>query len=208
MEKLKKVIRKPTFQAESYGGYMIDQFQFQKIFFIEEKSLRESFDNVNDFLVENGYDVLDFLHFKNELSIEQGHVTLSAHPYVNESDKRLVLTIKRFDPWSNPVDRVLMELIQFRNERDWEQFHNSKDLALALNIESSELLELFLWKENEGANPNKLKEELADIFLYGLLLLEKHGFDFEEILMEKIKINGEKYPASRSKGSSKKYNEL
>ncbi|MBC6368010.1 nucleotide pyrophosphohydrolase [Algoriphagus sp. AK58] len=113
-----------------------------------------------------------------------------------------------FDPWDNPVDRVLVELLQFRNARDWGQFHNSKDLALALSVEASELLELFLWKENEEANPEKLKEELADVFLYGLLLMHKHGFDFEEILRQKIEANEKKYPVSKAKGSAKKYNEL
>ena len=69
-------------------------------------------------------------------------------------------------------------------------------------------MELFLWKDNESADPNKLKEELADVFLYGLLLVEKHGFDLEEILMAKIKSNDEKYPVSKAKGTSKKYDEL
>jgi len=98
--------------------------------------------------------------------------------------------------------------LQFRNERDWEQFHNPKDLALAINVEAGELLELFLWKNAEEANREKVKEELADILAYSFLLAEKYGFDIKEILMEKIKINGEKYPVDKSKGSAKKYNEL
>lgn len=208
MKKLKEIIRKPDFKPDPYGGFLVDDFQFQKYFFQENKTLETVFSEINDFLDNNGYSILDFESFQKDLFVEQDEISVSDSPFNPEDTKYLTLTIKRFDPWNNPVDRVLVELIKFRNERDWQKFHNSKDLALALNIESSELLELFLWKGNEDANPEKLKEELADIFLYGLLILEKHGLDFEEILMEKIRINGEKYPASKAKGTSKKYNEL
>ena len=64
---------------------------------------------------------------------------------------------------------LIQQIKTFRDARDWEQFHNSKDLALALSIEASELLELFLWKDNEGAKPEKLKKELADILMYAFL---------------------------------------
>jgi NTP pyrophosphatase (non-canonical NTP hydrolase) len=103
------------------------------------------------------------------------------------------------------------ELVKFRDERNWSQFHNTKDLALAISIEAAELNELFLWKtneESESVDRNKLKEELADIFAFSLLLAGKHGFDVKEIVLEKIKKNGEKYPVERSKGTAKKYNEL
>jgi len=99
-------------------------------------------------------------------------------------------------------------LVQFRNERDWEQFHNPKDLAIALNIEAGELLEVFLWKNPDEASKEKVKEELADIFAYGLLLSHHYGFDLTEIIKEKIATNAEKYPIDKSKGSAKKYNEL
>jgi NTP pyrophosphatase (non-canonical NTP hydrolase) len=99
-------------------------------------------------------------------------------------------------------------VIDFRNARDWEQFHNSKDLALAISIEAAELLELFLWKGNEGADPDKIKEELADIFTFSLILAHKHGLDVAEIVKEKIILNELKYPVDKSKGSSKKYTEL
>ena len=71
---------------------------------------------------------------------------------------------------------ILQELLKFRNERDWEQFHNPKDLALAISIESAELLELFLWKNANEANTEKIKEELADIFSFAFLLADKYGF--------------------------------
>ncbi len=106
------------------------------------------------------------------------------------------------------TEEIKQALINFRNERDWEQFHNAKDLALAINVEAGELLELFLWKNPEEANREKIKEELADILAYAFLLADKYGFDIKEIVMDKIKINGEKYPIDKSKGSAKKYNEL
>ena len=106
------------------------------------------------------------------------------------------------------TEEIKQALINFRNERDWEQFHNPKDLALAINVEAGELLELFLWKNPEEANREKIKEELADILAYAFLLADKYGFDIKDIVMDKIKINGEKYPVDKSKGSAKKYNEL
>ena len=106
------------------------------------------------------------------------------------------------------IEEITHALIEFRNERDWEQFHNPKDLALAINVEAGELLELFLWKKSEEANKEKIKEELADILAYSFLLAEKYGFDVKDIVMNKIKINGEKYPVDKSKGTAKKYNEL
>lgn len=208
MEKLKSVLRKPDFKPESYGGFLTDEYQFTRFFFLGNNSLETCFGEVNEFMKSNGFEELDFDSFKKELELDLDQVRLSADSYVNEENRKLILTITRFNPWGNPVDRILLELIKFRNARDWAQFHNSKDLALALNVEASELLELFLWKDNEGANPDKLKEELADVFMYGLLLLEKHGLDFEEILMEKLKINDLKYPVSKSKGSAKKYTDL
>jgi NTP pyrophosphatase (non-canonical NTP hydrolase) len=106
------------------------------------------------------------------------------------------------------MNEITEALIKFRNERDWEQFHNPKDLALAINIEAAELLELFLWKNAEDANPEKVKEELADVFAFAFLLADKYGFDVKEIILDKIKKNGEKYPIEKAKGSAKKYDEL
>ncbi len=106
------------------------------------------------------------------------------------------------------IEEIVKELIKFRDDRDWEQFHNSKDLALALSIESAELLELYLWKKADEANSNRVKEELADIFSFAFLLAEKYGFNVKDIILDKIKSNGEKYPIDKAKGSHKKYNEL
>jgi NTP pyrophosphatase (non-canonical NTP hydrolase) len=100
------------------------------------------------------------------------------------------------------------KIISFRDQRDWGQFHNSKDLALALSIEASELLELFLWKKSENVDLERLKEELADVFAYGLLLAEKHNLDVRQIVEDKLLINAAKYPVDKAKGRSDKYNEL
>jgi len=105
-------------------------------------------------------------------------------------------------------EEIIQALLKFRNERDWEQFHNPKDLALAINIEAGELLELFLWKNAEDANKEKVKEELADIFSFAFLLAAKYGFDVKQIILDKIKVNSEKYPIEKSKGNATKYNEL
>lgn len=107
------------------------------------------------------------------------------------------------------IDKSTIEkLLRFRDERDWEQFHNSKDLALALSIEASELLEVFLWKNNEDFNKDKLEEELADVFMYGLLLAKKNNIDINTIILKKLQKNNEKYPVEKAKGKSNKYDEL
>mgnify|MGYP001107385050 FL=1 len=106
------------------------------------------------------------------------------------------------------IEEITAKLIEFRNERDWEQFHNAKDLALALNIEAGELLESFLWKNAAEAKPEKVKEELADVFAYAFLLAEKYGFDVKQIILEKIQQNATKYPVDKARGTATKYNEL
>ena len=106
------------------------------------------------------------------------------------------------------IKEITKALIKFRNERDWEQFHNPKDLAIALNIEAGELLENFLWKSHKDADREKVKEELADVIAYSLLLAEKYGFDVKEILLDKIKKKGQKYPVDKAKGTAKKYTDL
>jgi NTP pyrophosphatase (non-canonical NTP hydrolase) len=106
------------------------------------------------------------------------------------------------------IQALIKILVDFRDEREWGQFHNPKDLALAINVEAGELLEQFLWKSPELAAPEKVKEELADIFAFALLMAEKYGWDVKEIVLEKIKRNAEKYPAEKARGTAKKYNEL
>jgi len=106
------------------------------------------------------------------------------------------------------LKETIAKLKEFRDERDWSQFHNPKDLAIALNIESAELLELFLWKDSNEANVLEIKRELADIFSYALLLAEHYKFDIPTIVNDKIKLNAKKYPVSKAKGKSLKYDKL
>lgn len=106
------------------------------------------------------------------------------------------------------MNDILDALKQFRDERDWEQFHNPKDLSLALNIEAGELLEAFLWKSPEDADREKIKEELADVFAFAFLLADACQLDVKEIVLEKIEKNRTKYPVNKARGNARKYDEL
>lgn len=106
------------------------------------------------------------------------------------------------------IQELTQKIHQFTVDRDWDQFHNPKDLAIALSIEANELLECFLWKKPEEAKPEKIKEELADVINYALLLADKLNIDVKQIVLEKLARNAEKYPVEKAKGSAKKYNEL
>ena len=100
---------------------------------------------------------------------------------------------------------------KFRDERNCRQFHNEKDLAISISIEASELLELFQWKSSEETVSNKLpqlKEELADVLIYSLMLADNLDLDVEKIIQDKLNLNAKKYPISKSYGSNKKYTEL
>ena len=106
------------------------------------------------------------------------------------------------------LEELQNAIVQFTNERDWNQFHNGKDLALALSIEAAELNEAFLWKDPKDVKVEKVKEELADIFNYAILIADKYNLDIKQIVMDKIKRNAEKYPVDKAKGVSTKYNKL
>ena len=106
------------------------------------------------------------------------------------------------------INLILEELRQFNQDRDWDQFHNGKDLAIGLSVEASELLEAFLWKNPEDAKVEKIREELADVLNYAFQMADKYNLDIKEIMLEKIRKNAAKYPVEKSKGSAKKYNEL
>ena len=99
-------------------------------------------------------------------------------------------------------------IVKFTQERDWDQFHNGKDLALALSIEAAELNEAFLWKDVSEVNIEKVKEELADVFNYAILIADKYNLDIKQIVLDKLNRNAEKYPVEKTYGSAKKYNEL
>ena len=115
------------------------------------------------------------------------------------------------------LDDLTQQLLEFRDARDWRQFHSLKDLILSLNLEASELLELSQWKpeqqfEEEALNDEKmqqrLKEECADVLLYLLLVAERTGIDLQQAAEQKLAANNLKYPVEKSRGTSTKYTEL
>lgn len=106
------------------------------------------------------------------------------------------------------IESLKEQIHNFTVERDWDQFHDGKNLAIALSIEANELLEAFLWKDAEDAKVEKIREELADVFNYAFLMAHRYNLDVKEIILEKLKKNAEKYPVEKAYGSAKKYNEL
>ncbi len=106
---------------------------------------------------------------------------------------------------------LLTLLEKFRDEREWEKFHDSKNLALALSIEAAELNELYLWKkdsESEQVDQEKIKDELADVFAYAIMLAGRQGFEVSEMVKNKIAKNARKYPISKCKGIADKYDKF
>lgn len=106
------------------------------------------------------------------------------------------------------IQEIQAALDKFNKERDWDQFHNGKDLAVALSIEANELLEAYLWKQPEDVNLDKIREELADVLNYAFQIATKYNLDVKEICMQKIARNAAKYPVEKAKGVATKYTEL
>lgn len=106
------------------------------------------------------------------------------------------------------IKKITDALHAFRDERDWAQFHNPKDLAIAISIEASELLEVYLWKEADKADVAQVKDELADIFAFAFQLAAHYNLDIQQIVSEKMAKNRLKYPVEKAKGTAKKYTEL
>ena len=110
------------------------------------------------------------------------------------------------------ISKETVELIkQFRDERDWAQFHNPKDLAISISLEASELLEIYQWSGSDLECEEKLgrvREELADVLSYCILLADRYGLDMDEIIRTKLEKNREKYPKELSRGCKDKYTEL
>ena len=105
------------------------------------------------------------------------------------------------------IDKVL----QFRDDRNWRQFHNPKDLAISLSLEAAELLEVFQWSAEDlicDDKLNKIREELADVLSYCILMADACSLDLDEIVQAKVKKNAEKYPVEKAFGSKEKYTEL
>lgn len=106
---------------------------------------------------------------------------------------------------------LIEKILKFRDERNWDQFHNPKDLAISISLEAAELLEIFQWSGKDLKKSDKLedlKEELADVLIYSILLSEKLNLDISEIIEQKLLKNGEKYNKDKAYGTSKKYTEL
>jgi NTP pyrophosphatase (non-canonical NTP hydrolase) len=107
-------------------------------------------------------------------------------------------------------EQIIKEVINFRDERNWKQFHNPKDLAISLSLEAGELLENFQWKTSEEAvaeNLENIKDEIADVVIYTMLLLNELDINLEQVIKEKIQKNKKKYPVDKAFGSRKKYTE-
>lgn len=106
---------------------------------------------------------------------------------------------------------TINEVLKFRDDRNWKQFHNPKDLAISISLEAAELLEVFQWSGSDTVceeKRDKIKEELADVINYCILMADACDLDMDEIVREKNKRNNEKYPIEKAKDSAKKYNEL
>lgn len=108
-------------------------------------------------------------------------------------------------------EETINKILKFRDDRDWKQFHNPKDLAISISLEAAELLEVFQWSgadvSNEGKQ-DKIKEELADVVNYCVLMADACELDLDEIVQEKIKINERKYPVEKANGRRDKYDKL
>ncbi|NJE40141.1 nucleotide pyrophosphohydrolase [Faecalicoccus pleomorphus] len=104
------------------------------------------------------------------------------------------------------MQQAIKEILEFNQERDWDQFHSPENLAKSISIEAGELLECFQW--NSKYDKEHVCEELADVVNYCILMADRLGVDLQEILLEKLEKNRQKYPVDKAKGNSKKYNEL
>jgi NTP pyrophosphatase (non-canonical NTP hydrolase) len=189
--------------ASLYDGFLQHKNLFCKIY-ERTGTLAETIEEINLFLENNGYGKVSAAEFDELTTYDQQPVKIAPGDHL----KYLVLAIERDSTALSQTEFLINELKKFRVERDWDQFHNPKDLSIALSIEANELLELFLWKKPDEANPEKVAEELADVFAYAFQLADRLQLNIEEILLKKIKHNGLKYPVGKSKGSAHKYNEL
>lgn len=109
------------------------------------------------------------------------------------------------------TQETITQVLKFRDDRDWKQFHNPKDLAISISLEAAELLEVFQWSAEDvkcEEKMDKIREELADVVNYCILMADACGLDLDEIIREKIKRNNEKYPVEKAFGSKEKYTEL
>ena len=108
-------------------------------------------------------------------------------------------------------DETIQRVLKFRDDRDWKQFHTPKDLAISMSLEAAEVLELFQWSGTDldcTAKRDRLREELADVLSYCILMADVCGLDLDEIMNEKVSKNEAKYPVEKARGRAAKYTEL
>lgn len=109
------------------------------------------------------------------------------------------------------TQETIEQVLKFRDDRNWKQFHNPKDLAISICLEAAELLEVFQWSAADvrcAEKTDKIREELADVVNYCILMADACGLDLDEIVQEKIRKNAEKYPVEKAYGSKEKYTGL
>ncbi|EMY82516.1 MazG nucleotide pyrophosphohydrolase [Psychroflexus gondwanensis ACAM 44] len=190
-------------EASAYNGFLDREGNFNKLFLAEEfGSVLNLESGINQFLNENAYKSVSFGSIDETIILENDVLSLSR---VEIKASVLLVIYRGINSSLNPIIEALEV---FREERDWKQFHNPKDLSMALSIEASELLECFLWKDISTTNKDQINEEVADVFSYLLYIATDLGIDLESVTLEKIKINSKKYPISKSKGVNTKYNKL
>jgi NTP pyrophosphatase (non-canonical NTP hydrolase) len=200
---LRKYFPSSSEGAALYGGNMESNIMFCRAF-EKRDTFKDTILPINEFLESNGYDKVESEEFDAEGIYRDYPVFILP----SEESNHLIVYLEKDPEATTQIGFLTSELTKFRDERDWEQFHNPKDLSIALSIEANELLEQYLWKKPEEGNMEKIEKELADVFAYALLLADKLKLDVEEILLRKIKHNGEKYPVEKAKGTATKYNEL
>lgn len=109
------------------------------------------------------------------------------------------------------TQETIEQVLKFRDDRNWKQFHTPKDLAISIALEAAERLEVFQWSADDvrcSEKADRIREELADVVNYCILMADVCGLDLDEIVQEKIRKNAEKYPVEKAYGSKKKYTEL
>ncbi len=189
--------------ASLYGGILQGKDLFCKLFEMRATPA-ETLEEINEFLVNNGYDSVLIDEFDESGVFYKHPVSIAQQDHSNH----LLLWIDRDNTAVPQTEFLINVLKKFRAERDWDQFHNPKDLAIALSIEANELLEQFLWKKPEEANLLKVEAELADVFAYAFQLADRLNLNVEKILLQKVRHNADKYPVHKSKGTADKYTEL
>ena len=109
------------------------------------------------------------------------------------------------------TEETIEQVLKFRDDRNWKQFHNPKDLAISISLEAAELLEVFQWSGGDltcAGKMDRIREELADVVNYCILMADACGLDLDEIVREKVTRNARKYPVEKAFGRKEKYTEL